>query len=170
MNKNIICGLISCTILLKSFLKTIFFKIIILSIIGFSIYLFTLFILFLLNENEVTLKDYKYIKDIKVQLEDIKNKKSNTLIIRNVLSNGDIDLSEDKQTFNLTLTLENEKKVNKILNFIEYIYATEDKITKAEQKDLIDFIFEDIDKINLLKQQINSKEKEFNEFKRNFFK
>ena len=79
------------------------------------------------KNRDVPLEEYEYIKNIKVQLEDIKNKKSTNLVLKNY-----------------SLNMDNEEKINKILNFINEITLSDNKITIFEVKELNNLIFDGI--------------------------
>ncbi len=96
-------------------------------ITGFIILSLVLVFIIRDKNKDVPLEEYEYIKNIKVQLEDIKNKKSTNLVLKNY-----------------SLNMDNEEKINKILNFINEITLSDNKITIFEVKELNNLIFDGI--------------------------
>ena len=89
------------------------------------------------KNRDVPLEEYEYIKNIKVQLEDIKNKKSTNLVLKNY-----------------SLNMDNEEKINKILNFINEITLSDNKITIFEVKELNNLIFDGINADELREKEL----------------
>lgn len=89
------------------------------------------------KNKDVPLEEYEYIKNIKVQLEDIKNKKSTNLVLKNY-----------------SLNMDNEEKINKILNFINEITLSDNKITIFEVKELNNLIFDGINADELREKEL----------------
>ncbi len=89
------------------------------------------------KNRDVPLEEYEYIKNIKVQLEDIKNKKSTNLVLKNY-----------------SLNMDNEEKINKILNFINEITLSDNKITIFEVKELNNLIFDGINANELREKEL----------------
>ena len=89
------------------------------------------------KNRDVPLEEYEYIKNIKVQLEDIKNKKSTNLVLKNY-----------------SLNMDNEEKINKILNFINEITLSDNKITIFEVKELNNLIFDGINADKLREKEL----------------
>ena len=89
------------------------------------------------KNRDVPLEEYEYIKNIKVQLEDIKNKKYTNLVLKNY-----------------SLNMDNEEKINKILNFINEITLSDNKITIFEVKELNNLIFDGINADELREKEL----------------
>ena len=70
-------------------------------------------------------------------IEDIKNKKSTNLVLKNY-----------------SLNMDNEEKINKILNFINEITLSDNKITIFEVKELNNLIFDGINADELREKEL----------------
>ncbi len=106
-------------------------------ITGFIILSLVLVFIIRDKNKDVPLEEYEYIKNIKVQLEDIKNKKSTNLVLKNY-----------------SLNMDNEEKINKILNFINEITLSDNKITIFEVKELNNLIFDGINADELREKEL----------------